>query len=154
MDAVAYIDPAVIQFVNETVIPVRIQADDPELGSRYKIKWTPSLLLLDRDGNEQYRTMGFYPPKELIPSILLGLGKAKFNLPDRPAACAYFDRVLNEYSKSSMAPEAVYLNGVSRFIESHDVEHLIRIFDQLAEAYPDSSWLIRASPYRLLKKEE
>jgi tetratricopeptide (TPR) repeat protein len=152
MDAVAYIDPAVVSFVNQTVIPVRTPGSDPELGSRYKVKWTPTLLLLDADGVEQYLTLVFYPPQELIPSLLLGIGQAKFNLPDRPAACDCFGEIIGQYPDSPQAPEAIYLNGVARYIESHDVANLIGIYDRLAAAYPADPWLTRADPYRLLKK--
>ena len=97
MDAVAFIDPAVIDFINTNLVPIRVPADDPELGPRYTIKWTPTLLMVDGDGVEQYRTLGFYPPAELIPSLLLGIGKTRFNLPDRPAACACFAQILADY---------------------------------------------------------
>jgi len=152
MDAVAYINPAVIAFINKNLIPLRLQASDPVLGPKFKIKWTPSLLILDAEGTEQHRTLGFYPPEELIPSLLLGMGKAKFNLPDRPAACDCFDKILTDYPQSNVAPEAVYLNGVSRFIETHEVANLIGIYDQLTANYPESPWLTRADPYRLLKQ--
>jgi hypothetical protein len=152
MDAVAYIDPAVISFVNDNLIPLRLEAADPVLGPRYKVKWTPTLLILDGEGGEQYRTLGFYPPDDLIPSLLLGMGKAKFNLPDRPAACDCFGKILADYPASSLAAEAVYLNGVARFIEGHDVANLIGIYDRLTAEYPSSPWLTRAAPYRLLKK--
>ena len=152
MNAVAFPDPAVVDFVTYNLIPLRIPADDPELGPRYKVKWTPTLLLLDSDGVEHYRTLGFYPPEELIPSLLLGMGKASFNRPDRPAACDCFEKILANYPASSLAPEAVYLNGVSRYIETRDVANLISIYDRLATDYPDSRWLTRADPYRLLKK--
>lgn len=152
MDAVAYPDPAVITFINDNLVPLRIPADDPDLGPRYRVKWTPTLLILDADGVEHYRTLGFYPPKELIPSLLLGMGKAKFNVPDRPAACNCFEKILAGYPASSLAPEAVYLNGVSRYIETHDVANLTGIYDRLATGYPESPWLTRADPYRLLKK--
>ena len=151
MDAVAYIDPAVISFVNSNLIPLRISASEPVLAPRFKVKWTPVLLVLDTYGIEQYRTLGFYPPEELIPSLLLGMGKAKFNLPDRPAACAFFGKILTDYPASSLAPEAVYLNGVSNYIESHDVSNLIGLYDRLKTEYPDSPWVIRADPYRFLK---
>lgn len=151
MDAVAYIDPAVISFVNSNLIPLRISASEPVLAPRFKVKWTPVLLVLDTYGIEQYRTLGFYPPEELIPSLLLGMGKAKFNLPDRPAACALFGKILTDYPASSLAPEAVYLNGVSNYIESHDVSNLIGLYDRLKTEYPDSPWVIRADPYRFLK---
>ena len=152
MDAVAYIDPAVISFVNDNLIPLRLPAADPVLGPRYKVKWTPTLLILDGEGVEQYRTLGFYPPDDLVPSLLLGMGKAKFDLPDRPAACDCFSKILADYPDSSLAAEAVYLNGVANFIESHDVTNLIGIYDRLAAEYPSSPWLTRAAPYRLLKK--
>ena len=152
MNAVAFPDPAVIDFVNNTLIPVRIPSDDPELGPRYKVKWTPTLLILDAKGVEHYRTLGFYPPEELIPSLLLGIGKARFNEPDRLAACDCFEKILTGYPASSLAPEAVYLNGVSRYIETHDVANLTGLYDRLASEYPESSWFTRADPYRLLKK--
>jgi len=151
MDAVAYIDPAVITFINTALVPLRLPASDKSLGSRYRIKWTPTLLILDGEGVEHARTLGFYPPDELIPSLLLGMGKAKFNLPDRIAACACFESILVDYPLSSQAPEAVYLNGVSRYIETREVTNLIHIYDHLADEYPDSPWLLRADPYRLLK---
>ena len=152
MDAVAYIDAEVIGFVNDTLVPLRLAAADPLLGPRYRVKWTPTLLILDAEGVEQYRTLGFYPPQELIPSLLLGIGKARFNQPDRPAACDCFSSIIDRYPASPQAPEAVYLNGVSRYIETHDVANLVAIYDRLAAGYPDSPWLTRADPYRLLKK--
>lgn len=152
MDAVAYPHQAVISFVNDNLIPIRIPADDPQLAKRFGIRWTPTLLILDGQGNEQYRTLGFYPPDDLIPSLLLGMGKARFNQPDRPAACKCFDRIISDHPTNPLAAEAIYLRGVSNYIETHDVSHLIGIYDTLAERYPDSPWLTRADPYRLLRQ--
>ncbi len=151
MNAVAYIDPQVISFITENLIPVRLMADDPVFGPRFKIKWTPSLLILDSDGNEHYRTLGFYPPSDLIPSLLLGMGKTYFDQANRPAAISLFQRVITEYPKNSLAPEAVYMKEVSNFIQTHDPSHLVAIYDRLASEYPDSPWVTRADPYRFLK---
>ena len=152
MDAVAYTDSAVISFITDNLIPLRIKADDPVLGAQFKIKWTPSLHVLDFDGIEHYRTLGFYPPEDLIPSLLLGMGKSFFNRANRQAAGSCFNRIITEHPKNSLAPEAVYLNGVVSFIGNHDVGHLIALYDRLASEYPDSPWLTRADPYKLLKK--
>jgi hypothetical protein len=152
MDAVAYPDPAVINFITGNLVPLRIPSDDAKLGTRYRIKWTPTLLIADANGTEHYRTLGFYPPEELIPSLLLGMGKAWFDLPDRPAACDCFGRLIGSHPGSPLAAEAIYLEGVSRYIETHDVANLTGIYDRLAADYPDSPWLTRADPYRLLKK--
>jgi hypothetical protein len=152
MDAVVYPNLEVIQFVNDNLVPLRIPANDPVLGPQFKIKWTPALLILDVEGTEHYRTLGFYPPKDLIPSLLLGMGKVHFNRADRLTASSTFSRIIDGFPKHSLTPEAIYLNGVSRYIESHDVSNLIAIYDRLAADYPESPWLTRADPYRLLKK--
>ena len=152
MDAVAYPDPAVIEFINNNIIPLRIPSNDPELGPDYHIKWTPSLLILDRFGLEHYRMLGFFWPQELIPSLLLGMGKAYFDRPARREAIAFFDRIIVEYPQSFQVPEAIYLKGVSSYIESHDVGNLIGIYERLSAEYPGDQWLMRADPYRFLKK--
>ncbi|MEI6128262.1 MAG: tetratricopeptide repeat protein [Pseudomonadota bacterium] len=152
MDAVAYPEPLVINFINNNLVALRLPADDKNIGASYRIKWTPALLILDGDGVEHSRTLGFFSPRELIPSLLLGMGKACFNKPDRPQAASLFERIINEYPKSFQAPEAIYLHGVARYIESHDITNLIGIYDRLAADYPDSEWSMRAAPYKLLKK--
>jgi hypothetical protein len=152
MDAVAYPDAAVIQFVSENLIPLRIPADHSELGPKFRIKWTPSLLILDADGVEHHRTLGFFPPQELLASLLLGMGKAHFNRAERPAAVKCLERVIAEFPKSFQVPEAIYLHGVSRYIETKDVAHLVGVYDRLAGEHPKSQWAMRADPYRLLKK--
>lgn len=152
MDAVAYPQPKVIDFISSNLVALRIPADDPALGPRFTVKWTPTLLILDADGVEQSRTLGFLSPEELIPSLLLGMGKAAFNQADRPAACNCLDRLITEFPKSFATPEAIYLRGVARYIETRDVSNLVALYDQLASDYPNDQWAMRADPYRLLKK--
>jgi tetratricopeptide (TPR) repeat protein len=151
MDAVAYPDPAVFDFITTNLVALRIPADDRSLAPKFRIKWTPTLIILDDEGVEHYRTLGFFTPQELIPSLLLGMGRAYFNRPDRPKASVCFEEIIVDYPSSFQAPEAIYLKGVSQYIESHNVDHLIGIYDRLVADYPKSEWLMRADPYRLLK---
>ena len=152
MDAVSYPDAQVTEFINDRLVPLRLPADDPVLGPKFGIKWTPSLLILDSDGKEHSRTLGFFTPDELIPALLLGIGKGHFNRGERGEAMRRFGALLERYPRSFSAPEAVYLNGVSGYIESHDVSNLIRLYDRLSSEYPGSEWAMRADPYRLLRK--
>jgi hypothetical protein len=152
MNAVVFIDSAVISFVTDNFVPVRIMADDPVYSKKFNIKWTPSVLMLDVNGIEHYRTLGFYPPRDLIPSLMLGMGKVFFNQANLPAAIYWLNRIIAEYPDNSLAPETVYLKGVSNYLQTHDVIHLIEIYNRLEEEYPDSPWFTRADPYRLLKK--
>ena len=152
MDAVAYPNQEVISFLNSQVVPLRIPADHPQLAPQFTVKWTPCLLVLDEKGKEHERALGFLGPQELIAYILLGMGKAKFNRPDRPAADKLFEQLISTYPKSSFTPEAIYMQGVARYIESHEVKHLIALYDRITTDYPQSPWAMRAQPYKLLKK--
>ncbi|MCK5611348.1 hypothetical protein KAR91_56280, partial [Candidatus Pacearchaeota archaeon] len=78
MDTVTYPNEKVINFINEKVIPLQV-ASDQQLAADFNVKWTPSMLILDQDGNEHHRTVGFMATEELISSILLGIGNAHFN---------------------------------------------------------------------------
>lgn len=150
MDAVSYPQPSVIDFISNNLVPLRISADNKELGSRYAAKWTPLLLLLDASGKECYRTLGFFAPQELIPSLLLGMAKASFDSGERPASIEHCERILQEFPNSGSAPEAIYLKGVAGYIESHEVNHLKELHKTLQRDFPASTWAMRASPYGLL----
>ncbi|HPJ95923.1 MAG TPA: hypothetical protein PK022_01350 [Syntrophales bacterium] len=151
MDAVAYPEPAVIEFVNHNLIPLRLSAVDHELAVEYRIQWTPSLLILDEKGVEHDRTLGFFWPQELIPSLLLGMGKAYFDKPERIKAASYFGRIIEEYPKSFQTPEAIYMKGVTDYMITKNAANLIGIYDRLSAEFPDSRWAMRANPYGFLK---
>ncbi len=150
MDAVSYPQPEVVEFFDSHLIGLRIPADDPTLGPRFSIKWTPSLLVLDSGGEEHYRTLGFFSGRELIASLLLGMGKTCFDKAQRTQAIKHFERLVGEFPDSPSAPEGLYLAGVARYLETHDVENLKQIYQQLSANYPASPWAMRADPYRLL----
>ena len=151
MDAVAYPEPAVSEFVNTNLIPLRLSAVDHELAVEYRIKWTPSLLILDEKGVEHYRTLGFFWPQELIPSLLLGMGKTYFDKPDRTKAASCFGRIIEQYPQSFQTPEAIYMKGVSDYIATKNVANLTGLYDRLTAEYPNSLWAMRADPYSFLK---
>ncbi len=138
MDAVAYPNQEVLSFLNSQVVPLRIPADHPQLAPQFIVKWTPCLLVLDEKGKEHARTLGFLEPQELIAFILLGMGKTEFNRPDRPAADKLFAELISTYPQSSFTPEAIYMQGVARYIESREVKHLIALYDRITTDYPQS----------------
>ena len=71
MDAVTYPTPTVIDFIQRTMVPLRIQSNNESLALKFKIKWTPTLIILDKDGNEHYRSVGFLRPEALLASLML-----------------------------------------------------------------------------------
>ncbi len=150
MDAVTYPDEKVASFISENVIPLRVQFDAQPLASDFNIKWTPTLITLDADGREHHRTVGFLAPDELIPSLLLGIGKSCFENEQFDEALANFEKILTDYPKSDSAPEALYLRGVSRYKNTNDPKPLKEAYERLRDEYPSSEWTKRAYPYRLL----
>ncbi len=150
MDAVTYPEEKVINFIRDHVIPLRVAFDHKPLASDFNVKWTPTLITVDSDGREHFRTVGFLPADDLIASILLGHGKTHFEREEFDTAIAVFDKLLNSYPKSSYAPEAIYLRGVSQYKSTHDAKPLKSAYEKLSAEYPTDEWTKRAYPYRLL----
>jgi tetratricopeptide (TPR) repeat protein len=150
MDAVTYPNPDVIEFVHHYVVPVVLPFDAKPEADRFNVKWTPTLIVLDSDGGEHHRSTGFLSPEELLPMILLGIGKAHFEREEFAEAIATFDRVLEDYPGSDSAPEAIYYRAVGRFKATHDAQTLKEGYERLHAEYPSSQWTKRSAPYRLL----
>lgn len=149
MGAVTYPDSRVAEFINTKMIPIQVLSDHP-LAGEFNIKWTPTIIVLDYFGKEHQRTVGFLPPEEFIPSLMLGMGKIDFETGQFEAAIRHFDKVLSDFPASFAAPEAVYLRGVSGYHMSHDAAPLKEAYERLKTGYPSSEWVRRAEPYGLL----
>ncbi|KAF0221302.1 MAG: hypothetical protein FD174_440 [Geobacteraceae bacterium] len=150
MDAVTYPNLEVFNFITDKIVPLRVPADAQPISGDFKVMWTPTLVTLDYYGKEHHRTVGFLPPEELIPSLLLGMGKTDFETGQFNDAIIHFNTLLNGYPGSAAAPEAVYLRGVSCYKSTHDAKPLKEAYEQLKAEYPESEWATRAQPYSLL----
>lgn len=150
MDAVTYPDDKVGSFMKDRVIPVRVAFNHKPLADDFNVQWTPTIVTLNEEGKESHRTVGFLAPEELIPSMLLGIGKSLFEAGRFEEGISAFDELLSEYPKSDSAPEAIYLRGVSLYKSTHDAKPLKGAYEKLAAEYPDTQWTKRAYPYRLL----
>ncbi len=150
MDAVSYPDLKVSNFIIDKLVPLRIPADAQPLATEFQVHWTPTLVTLDMYGKEHYRTVGFLPPEELVPSLILGIAKVDFAANQYNDALINLNMLLAGYPTSDAAPEAVFLKGVSRYKSSKDPQCLKQAYQQLASDYPASAWTKRAAPYNLL----
>jgi tetratricopeptide (TPR) repeat protein len=150
MDAVSYPNPNVIEFFSEHLIPVRVLVDSKPLPQKFKVQWTPTLVLLDDEGEEHHRTVGFLAPDELLPSLMLGIGKSYFDREFFAQAEQILEQLLKEYPHSDAAPEATYYLGVDRYKNTHIPEELKKTIELLQKNYPGNEWTKRASVYQLL----
>jgi len=150
MGAVTYPDDRVVNFISENMVPLRIQFDAKPFAGDFNIKWTPTIITLDSEGNEHHRTIGFLAPEELIPSLLLGMAKVHFDADKFDDALTSLGKILSDYPNSDSAPEAIYLRGVSLYKSTDDPKPLKEAYEKLRDEYPKSEWTKRAYPYRLL----
>jgi hypothetical protein len=150
MDAVTYPARNVIEFISTNMIALRVPADNKKLMSKFNITWTPTLLVLDAKGKEHRRAVGFLPPQELIPSLLLGIAQSHFELERFAEALKFLGQLLGDYPKSLVAPEAIFLKGACSYKNTHNPGLLKDAYEQLHTVYPQSEWTQRAAPYRLL----
>jgi tetratricopeptide (TPR) repeat protein len=150
MGAVTYPNDKVVEFIMGHMVPVQVLFNAEPLATDFNVKWTPTVITLDMEGKEHHRTIGFLPPEELIPSLMLGIAKCHFDQSKFPEAIVMLDRLLKEYPKSDAAPEAIYLRGVSEYQTTHHAESLKKAYERLKSEFPSSEWVKRAKPYSLL----
>ena len=149
MEAVTYSNEKVIEFINKKVIPVRMHLDNP-LAADFNIQWTPSLVILDQNRREQYRSIGYLSAEELMPSVLLGICSMYSSSNESIMAVGCYEKILIDYPASIAAPEAVFQRAVSLYKRTHDARPLKEAYSHLQVNYPSSPWTKRAFPYRLL----
>ncbi|MDG4476000.1 hypothetical protein [Thiovibrio frasassiensis] len=150
MDTVTYPESKVVRFIEENFIPLRLLSDSKPYSAKFNVKWTPTLIILSPEAQEHHRTVGFFGSEELIPSLLLGLGKYHYENDRFDEALIRLEQLVAGYGISSSAPEAVFLIGVCSYKRSHDPKPLKDAYEKLNAAFPDSEWAKRAYPYRLL----
>lgn len=63
-------DAQVMEKLNESYVVVIINVNDsPEIASKYNVYLTPTMLILDSEGNELKSIEGYYGPEDLIKMI-------------------------------------------------------------------------------------
>lgn len=150
MGAVTYPNKKVAEFITGQMIPIQVPFDAKPLATDFNVKWTPTVITLDEEGKEHHRTIGFLPPEEFIPSLLLGIAKCHFDREKFQESMAVLDQLLTRFPNSDAAPEAIYLRGVAEYKSTHSAKPLKEAYERLKTQYPSSEWLKRAHPYSLL----
>ncbi|MFP3868888.1 MAG: thioredoxin fold domain-containing protein [Desulfobacteraceae bacterium] len=152
MGAVTYPNEKVIHFLDYNFVPVQIPTANTEMVSKFSVTWTPTLIVMDAEGKEKQRVVGFLPPEEFIPTFMAAKGRWHFDAEQYSQANALFEEVLASYPESQAAPEALYFKGVSQYKTTHDPKPLREAYDALTAKYPQSEWTKKALPYRLIEK--
>jgi hypothetical protein len=150
MNTVTYSDERVQDYLNSLFVPVRLHCDfdnPSEEMRRFAVNWTPTFLVLDEEGREHHRTVGFLDPAEFIAQMNLGRAKLDFDRQRLTPAIDKFAEVAESCPSCSAAPEAHYYLGVSRYKQTHDAHALREVWERLSREFPESEWAKKAEPY-------
>lgn len=150
MNTGPYSDEKVQKFLEEQFVPLRSQCfwDKPtEPMKRYGVTWTPTFLVLDADGKEQHRFVGYVPSDDLFAHLGLGKGKLLFDAGRLDEAISRFRTVIERHPNAGATPEAVFLLGAAGYRHTHDAKELRRAYETLKSKYPQSEFARRADPY-------
>jgi TolA-binding protein len=145
-----YSNPRVSEFVASNFIPVRVHVkrnsdEYQKLSERYNAQWTPTVLVIDRDGNERHRIEGFLPVEEFLPQLEVGAAHSAFARHDHADAERRFRNIVASHPESDVAAEALYWAGVSRYKASGDASALKDTAHAFGERYQRSAWAKKAS---------
>jgi hypothetical protein len=117
--------------------------DHPVYFHRFDAVWTPSVLILDSNGEERFRLEGYLPKEEFRAQLELGLARVAFMNKQWAEAERRYTDVLDRYPDSKAAPEALYWKGVSHYKATNDHTILGELPGMFKERYPDSTWALK-----------
>ena len=148
-----YPDPRVAKFITEQFVPVRFHVKDQHddfqrVGGKYGAQWTPTILIVDADGEEHHRIEGFLPVDDFMSQLMLGTARAAFDRNDYAAAEQLYRRIVEPFPETEAAPEALYWAGVSKYRATNDPSALKATAAAFAERYQSTSWAKKASVWR------
>ena len=145
-----YSDPRVARFISEHLEPVRVHVRDQKeeykrLSERYNAQWTPTVLVLDSEGEERHRVEGFLPVDDFLSQVALGLAKSAFQRKDYDQAETQYREIVDKFPSTDAAPEALYWAGVSKYKASADPAALGATNAAFRERYQGTTWAKKAS---------
>ena len=145
-----YPDPRVARFISEQLEPVRVHVREQKdeykrLSERYDAQWTPTILILDSEGEERHRVEGFLPVDDFLSQVALGLSKSAFQRKDYAEAERRYREVVDKFPSTDAAAEALYWAGVSKYKGSNDASALKATSAAFRERYQDTAWAKKAS---------
>jgi len=137
---------SVARFVTDNFVPVRVHVkEQPAMFDRFGARWTPTILVLDSEGNERHRIEGFLPEKDFLGQLALALGHVAFAEQRWTDAERWLAEALERNPDGEAAPEALYWKGVSRYKATGDPKELNETAKAFANRYVGSSWAKKAS---------
>ncbi|HEX6718539.1 MAG TPA: thioredoxin fold domain-containing protein [Pyrinomonadaceae bacterium] len=148
MEAESYSDDETASFIDQNFVPLEAHIKEhPAYFHRFDSVWTPTIVILDSNGEERYRIEGYLPKDEFRAALELGLARVDFMDKKWTEAERRYTEVLEKYPESKSAPEALYWKGVSHYKATNDHTILGELPGQFQEKYPESVWALKTAAW-------
>ncbi|MBN1545454.1 MAG: thioredoxin family protein [Syntrophaceae bacterium] len=144
MESDSYTREEVINLFRKGILAVRVSPAERNWFKNYNVKFTPTCLLVNPEGNEEERTTGFLEEKGLMAFLLLGLSKSYYDMGLLEEGRECVEILTRDYPESAQAPEAFFLRGIYRYHADQNRDHFKEAFEILNDRYQDSIWMKRA----------
>ncbi len=144
MESDSFTRQKVIDLFQKGILAVRVSPQEPSWYKTYNVKFTPTCILLNPEGNEEERSTGFLEANGMMAFLLLGIAKCCYDTGRLEEGGAYIETLTKDYPNSAQAPEGFFLRGIFRYHADHNRDHFKESFDILHERYHDSIWMKRA----------
>lgn len=113
--------------------------------ARFGVDWTPTILILDSDGQERHRIEGFLPTDDFLSQLMLGRAHVAFKNGRYEEAESRYREIVARFPDTDAAAEALYWAGVSRYKAKADATALKETAEAFKTQYTDSPWAKKAS---------
>jgi thiol-disulfide isomerase/thioredoxin len=155
MEAVTYASAWVREFLAESFVVVKFDtsarsAEAKKLSGAAPLLWTPTLLVLDHEGREVRRAVGYLPPQDFAGELELGLGLAALYHSRPGDALERFKRLARGHANAEIASEAAYWAGVAAYRKGgRDIDGLRVEWGVLSAKFAGSPWHARADVFEV-----
>lgn len=141
-----YPDLSVAASINAFFVPVQLNVDkDKDQVHKFRVIWTPNINILDSSENLFYHVEGWLPPSEFSAMLMSAHGQYFLKRKRYAEAKEIFQKVWDKFPRSDFAAEALYYQGVSGYMESHELDELSKAWKLLQRFHPQSTWAVRSS---------
>ncbi len=103
------------------------------------------MIVMDSEGHERYRFVGWLPADEFQAQLMMGLAKVAFAHKHWNEAERWFSQIVERFPEAEPAAEALYWVGVCRYKATSDHHVLGETARQFTLHYQHTSWAKRSS---------
>ena len=114
------------------------------LAERYNVQWTPTILVLDPQGEERHRIEGFLPADDFLSQLSLGLAKVAFQRGNHAEAERRFREIVDMLPFHRRGARGALLGGRVEQGQRRR-ERPRRDHAAFRDRYQDTTWAKKAS---------